>query len=264
MFITIINDCHDQNAMARQSTRLASFFNTSATTVGVNSFNEFEAGAHLIDVLDAGMGADGVILVNVAPRHGKGKKWPNGTPFSYFWYKQTLVVSTVDGYSLSLVKKLGLTDSVEIVDLPTVIDAMVEKGQINPDYRDHIVNTQFRSYEFSPRVALWLKQGLKVPSETYSLDNVEDIPHVVTFTDNFGNCPTSILPEEIGFEAGKVIKTVMGDIPCYNRLKDVPNGEPGLIIGSWGIQHKRFIALVIQGKSAAAEYNLSSGSPIID
>lgn len=263
MFATIINDCHDENAMARQSTRLASFLNAPVTTVGVKSYNELEAATHLVDVLDAGLGRTGLVTVNVAPRHGKGKKWPNGTPFGFFAYKDTLVISTIDGYCLSLAKKLKVSEDIKLLDLPTVIDHAVDQGWLKPELRDHIVNTQFRSYEFVPRVAKWIYAGHELPFERYSFEQIDDAPKAVSFVDNFGNCPTTMLPEEIGFEPGKVIKTKLGDLTCYSRLKDVPNDQPGLIVGSWGLAEKRFVAVVVQGKSAAKHFNIKTGSEIL-
>src|SRR5688572_12965729 len=98
MFVTIINDCKDENAFGRQATKAAALFGCSIVTVGVDS--DIEAAGNLIDCLDAGEGKEGVILVNVAPRHGDAKKWPNGTPFGYFLYKETLVVTSIDGLTL--------------------------------------------------------------------------------------------------------------------------------------------------------------------
>lgn len=262
MFITVITDCNDTNASARQSSRWASLFDAPVSIYGVDNYNEYEAAAHVIDVLDAGFGNEGIVFINVAPRHGKGKKWPNGTPFAYFYYKKTLVISTIDGFSLSLIKKLGLTDSVNMFDIPTAVDFMINQNYLEGSLRDHIVDSQFRSFEFVPRVARLVWDTVPVPTEYYSLDHVENIPQVVTFADNFGNCPTSILPEEIGFEAGKVIQTKYGELTCYNRLKDVPDGEPALIIGSWGIEDKRFVAIVVQGKSAAKHFSIGCGAEI--
>src|SRR3972149_3761352 len=125
MFIAIITDCFDGNASARQQTRWASFFDTHPTLVGVDNYNEYEASAHLIDVLDASAGKKGIV-----------------------------------------------------------------------------------------------------------------------------------------FAPGKNLKTKLGEFTCYERLKDVPNGQPALIIGSWGIRDQRFVALVVQGKSAQKEFGLKPGTPL--
>ena len=264
MFVTVINDCHDANAVSRQFTRLAHFFKAPTTIVGVDSYSELEAAQDLIDVLDASEGDQGVILVNVAPRHGQGKKWPNGTPFAYFYYRQTLVVCTIQGYTLSLVKKLGLVSHVNLLDVPQVITEMVNEGHLKPKLKDHIIKTQFRSYEFSPRVARWITQGIPVPFEQYSLENIDDVPALISFIDNFGNCVTTLLPEDIDFTPGKPVMTRVGELTCYERLKDVPNDESGLIIGSWGIEDKRFLAIVVQGKSAKNHFNLEVGQELFN
>lgn len=262
MFVSIINDCHDGNAMGKQVTRAARLFpNASMATVGIEQ-DELEAAGNLIDILDASDGDYGVILVNVAPRQGRGKKWPNGTPFGYFSYKKTLIVSTIAEMSLSLVKKLGLADSLQLTDVPTVIDAMIERGYLEKHLRNLIVKSQFRSYDYMPRLAKWVMDGVEVPSEPYSFTQVATAPKAIWWVDNFGNCKTTILPEEVGHEPGKVLMTKVGEVKCFERLKDIPNDEVGLIIGSSGIGLKRFLELNIQGKSAAAKFNLKPGTEL--
>jgi len=261
MFVTIINDCRDQNAFGRQATRAAALFNAPVTTIGVE-FDELEASGHLIDTLDASLGEEGVILVNVAPRHGRGKKWPNGTPFGYFYVNKTLIVSSIDGLTLSLVKKFGLTETIQVLDIPDVTSAMVKQNVLTPLERDSIIHTQFRSYVFVPRVAAWIKKDLTVPSTPYSIQEVMDIPQVIWMVDNFGNCKTTLLARDVEFTVGKPLRTNFGDLTCYNRLKDVPNDEAGLIIGSSGYGDNRFLEVVTQGKSAAKRFELTVGSPL--
>ena len=267
MFVSIINDCSDGNAMNRQASRYASYLNASVFPLGVHDFGdngngELEAAGNLIDALDAAGGNKGLVAVNVAVRHGKGKKWPNGTPFGYFHYKDTLVISTIDGYCLSLVKKLKLTKKINVLDVPTVIDKMIEQDNYSKEYRKLVVDSQFRSYEFVPRVAKWLMNGIELPHEKYAIEKVANAPDAIWWVDNFGNTVTTLMPEDIKFKPGKKIKTKYGTLTCYDRLKDVPNNEAALIIGSWGIDNRRFVSLVVQGKSAAKQFGLVSGSPI--
>ncbi len=259
MFVTIINDCRDQNAFGRQATRAMALFNSPVTTVGIEQ-DELEASGNLVDMLDASEGQEGVILVNVAPRHGRGKKWPNGTPFGYFTLKNTLVVASVDGVTLSLVKKLGLLREFNLFDIPAVTSLLVESGDLTENERNHIVHTQFRSYDFLPRVAHWLKEGKDLPSTDYPLENIPDIPKAIWFIDNFGNCKTTLFADDILFSPGKIVATTIGELTCYNRLKDVPNEEAGLIIGSSGYGENRFLEVVAQGKSAAKRFNVTVGS----
>lgn len=267
MFVTIINDCRDDNAMNRQSTRAASFFGAPVSTLGVTDFGhmgngELEAAGNLIDTLDASGGGKGVILVNVAVRHGKGKKWPNGTPFGYFFYKETLIIGAIDGYCFSLAKKFGLTDTIKLMDIPTVIDAMIAAGHHDAQFRRLIVDSQFRSYEFIPRAAKWIMDGIAVPTEDYPIANIPDAPAAFWWVDNFGNTVTTLLASEINHTPGQKLMTKFGEIMCYERLKDVPNDEPGLIIGSSGIENRRFVSLVIQGKSAAERFGIKTGDAL--
>src|SRR3989344_2113782 len=265
MFVSIITDCCDDNALNRQAVRYMSYLHAPISKIGLTFYTsegngELEGAGNLIDTLDATDGQKGLVVVNTAHRDGKGKKWPNGTPFAYFHYKDTLVISTVDGYCLSLVKKLNLTRKINLLDVSTVIDTMIKQGNHKDEYRKLVVDSQFRSYEFVPRVAKWLMNGIELPSEKYPISKIPDAPQAIWWVDNFGNTITTLLPEDINFKPGKNIKTTYGTLPCYDRLKDVPNGKPALIIGSWGIENRRWISLVIQGKSAAAEFGIKTGS----
>lgn len=263
MFVTIINDCQDVNAMGRQATRAAKHFgNVSIHTVGIG-WNELEGAGNLIDMIDASDHDKGIIMANVAPRHGRGKKWPNGTPFGYFWYGDILVVSTIAEQMLSLAKKFHVARELQLTDIAQVVDTMIAKGKLPSDMRDIIVNSQFRSYDYMPRLAKWVWEKEEIPSETYSFENVEDIKPSVWWIDNFGNCKTTVLPSEIDFAAGKTIKMKFGEVKCYEHLKDVSNDEPALIIGSSGLREKRFLEIVVQGKSAAQHFGLKVGDEIL-
>ncbi len=265
MFAAIITDCKDDNALGRSTVRLSQFVQCPITTIGVNGWDaDLEAAGNLIDLLDASEGKPGVIIVNVAPRHKSAKKWPNGTPFSYFHYKETLIVSSIDGQVLSLVKKLGLVEAVNIMDIPTVLQSLEKRGVITQELVDHISHTQFRSFEFLPRVAGWLLDGLEIPAEKYSLSEVVDAPKAVWWIDNFGNVKTTLFVEDVaGFKAGEVVSTKVGELTCYDRLKDVPDEQKALILGSSGLGEKRFLEVVVQGVSAEKELSITSGQDIL-
>ena len=265
MFVTIINDCRDSNEQGRQSTRASILFpQSNVTFMGVNNFSEIEPAGNLVDILDATAGAEGIVLVNAAPRHGSGKKFKNGTPFGFFKYGKTIVGSTVAGQTLSMVKKMGIMTEFQVTDIPTVIDYMIGKGKFAQEDRDRVVLTQFRSFEYLPYMAKWVYDGENIPSESYPLSEIPDAPKCIFWIDNFGNSKTTILPEEVGFEPGKKLKTTIGELTCYNRLKDVPDGEPGLTIGSSGFKNKRFLEVIVQGKSAAKTFNLTSGTVLFE
>jgi hypothetical protein len=50
---------------------------------------------------------------------------------------------------------------------------------------------------------------------------------------------------------------------CYDRLKDVPNGEPGIIVGSSGYREHRFIEIVVQGLSAATQFGIKQSDLLL-
>ncbi len=259
--IIIINDCRDGNAAGRQLTRAGHLFNSTPIFIGVST--ELEAAGNLIDMIDALDGAEGVILVNVAPRHGEAKKWENGVPFSYFHYGKTLVCSTIDGPVLSLVKKLQLTTAINVLDTASVTKKMVSDAFLPSEIEEQIIKSQFRSFDFLPRVAAYIKEGNLSIGDSMEITTFPDSAPVVWHVDNFGNCKTTLFSEEIGFKAGESVETKMGKLPCYARLKDVPHHEVGIIIGSSGLGEKRFLEIVIQGKSAAEHFGLQVGSLIV-
>ncbi|MCB9812335.1 hypothetical protein H6778_01600 [Candidatus Nomurabacteria bacterium] len=242
MFATIINDCRDDNARARQTSRLASLLSVNVSFIGVES--DLEAGMQLIDILDATEGRPGVILVNVAPRGGHTTKWENGTPFAYFHYRETLVISTVDGFALAGVKKLGLISEVNLLDTHTASEAMQQAGFIVDDAAARIPNSQFRSFDFSPRVAAFLLDGHEVPHTTYSLNETPDLPPAVWHIDNFGNCKTTLTVSDL---SGRTeLTTRFGTLPLITHLRDVPDSTPAVTEGSSGLGDTRWLELVCQ------------------
>lgn len=259
MNITIINDCCDANAAGRQITRAVSLIGGVVSFIGVAS--DLEASGNLVDALDACGENSGIILVNVAPRNGKAKRWNNGTPFGYFWYKKILVVATIDGLTLSFVKKLGLVQSINVLDIPTVLDVLVEDNK--NEFKKHIANSQFRSYDFLPRIARFLLKHKGVRSTPLNTDEIPNPPSAIWWIDNFGNCKTSILPEEVIHKGNNRVATKLGNLFYCPRLKDVPEKSAALVIGSSGIENKRFLEIVVQGKNAAKHFSLSSGDLIL-
>lgn len=261
MFAVVINDSWDDNAMARQAVRTASFLGCSVTTLGVSS--DLEAAGNLVDVLDASLGGLGAVLVNVAPRSGAAKQWENGSPFCYFFYENTLVAGTFDGESCSLAAKLGLVNTVKLLDTRRVLRDLASRGLITPDLVGEISNSQFRSFEFLPRVAAWLLKGVDLPSEETPVGFCADSAARVWLVDCFGNAKTTALPDEAGFKDGRVIESNIGRLNCYTRLADVPDGEAAFIVGSSGIGKNRFLEIVVQGASAAERFGLEVGSIVL-
>ena len=256
--ITYISDCRDDNTQGRLKARVATLFpGSNVVFVGVKS--DFEAAINLVDVVDAYDGRPGVILVNVAPRHGDAKKWENGTPFSWIKLDNVDIFSTIDGYTLSLLQKLLHHDiKAKVYDIPHVVPHM----NLDKETQDRIIHTQFRSFDYLPRLAAHIMEGTDLPV-TEIFDSMPIMPASVCWVDCFGNLKTNMLPEEINFEVGaeRVIRTKNKQflLPCYNRLKDIPDGEVALTVGSSGLNHSRFIEVMVQGASASAALGLTSG-----
>ncbi|MFA7309044.1 MAG: hypothetical protein WC045_03160 [Patescibacteria group bacterium] len=258
MNITIINDCRDANAVGRQTARVATLTGFPVSFIGVKS--DLEAAGNLIDIIDALEESTGAILVNVAPRNGKAKKWKNGTPFGYFRYKNILVLTSIDGFTLSLVKKLKLIESITILDIPKALDQMISGGVLSKEIKDLVTRTQFRSYDFLPRVATYLLSGKNLEGAKMSIKDVPDAPAVVWWVDNFGNCKTTFLNEDR--KDGISFYSKFSNLPYFERLKDVPDDTASIVSGSSGIGKKRFLEIIIQGKSAANEFNVFTGDAV--
>lgn len=251
MFITIITDCKGQNEAGRQVTRYHTLGLGQAHVIGINSGlgvdATIEAAGNLIDTLDASLGEKGTIVVNVAPR-GVKKDGKNGNYFCYFWYKKTLVISSTKGYCLSLVKKFDVSVEVSVLHTEDVLQYAVDQKLITDDERVHIENTQFRSFEFVPRVAKWLHDKVELPSTPMALDEVENIEPCIWCIDAFGNGKTTILSEEVPRD----LETNLGTFPLYERMKDIPDGQTAFYIGSSGLGNKRFLEIATQNREGSA------------
>lgn len=261
-FITVIQDCNDEGTKGRITTRVQNLFGGRLPSfVAVGAYSDLQAAGNLVDILDAAEGGEGVVLVNAAPRHGKGKKYKNGVPFGYFYYKKTLVVLTIDDIILDLLKDLNITKTIKVFHIPTVMDEASKKGLVEKWVAEKTKNTQFRSFEFEPRIASWVWNGEKFTTETLEITGNHENGQI-WLIDNFGNCKTTLLASEI--KEKEFLETKIGKIKVYNWLSELPNGETGLIKGSSGLEKEKFVEIIIQGKRAVDVYDLKIGDNIFD
>ncbi|MFA6096618.1 MAG: SAM hydroxide adenosyltransferase [Candidatus Paceibacterota bacterium] len=262
MQITIINDCQDQNAKLRQVTRAGSYFkNASVNCFGVSS--ELEAAGFLLDAIDAFEGREGIVLANVAPRNGSAHKWKNGTPFGYFWYKKTLVVTTIDGMILSLAKKYGVIDKLYVLEIKEVLEA-IKRSELSDEVKGRIISSQFRSYDFLPRAAYWIKKKIKLPKTEFDLNLIPEIPKKIWFTDNFGNAKTTI-DSASADDRKRITVRINGnavELNYYKCLRDLKDGETGLVQGSSGVFGHRFLEIMTQGKNTSHLLNIKAGDDV--
>jgi hypothetical protein len=262
MFTTIITDCKGENEAGRQIARYNSLGLGPTGLIGIDSGlsddSTVEGAANLIDILDSVQGKPGVVVLNVAPR-GNKKDGGNGSHFAYFYYKDTLVISTIKGYCLAFIKKFGITNKVNVVELSNVLDFTYNQQLTTYNQKDYIVKSQFRSFDFVPRLARWLVDGIKIPSNPLFLTtHYSQPPSCVWCIDAFGNCKTTLTANDLSLKDSPFkIKTNIGVFPFYKRLKDVPFGKTAIYIGSSGIGNKRFLEIATQGVAGSAAKKLS-------
>lgn len=267
--ITYITDCKDENGKGRLKARLCTLFpGCSVQFVGVST--DYEAAINLVDIVDAYDGRHGVVLCNVARREGSERKskWPNGPPFAWLRLGNIDIFTTVDGYVVSLLQRmLGRSLKLFVYEIPVTVPYM----GLSEERQAQVINTQFRSFDYLPLLAAQLLGGAKIPV-TYVQDEIAQMPLALCWVDSFGNIKTNALPEDAGFEEGKLVPgsmvTVKVDeqrqlrLPCYQRLKDIPDHQVAVTIGSSGLGSKRFLEIMQQGKSAAQTLALQSGLKI--
>lgn len=231
------------------------------TFVGVE--HDFEAALNLIDQIDAIGEEPGGIVVNVAPRDGEAHTHGNGTMFACFQYKQIWIISTIGGLTLSLVKKLHLTESLFVIHAGDAIKRMAQNGFIPEQRVSEIVNSQFRSFDFAPRVLAYVLSGRKLCCTETPIESIISEPSsIIAVIDCFGNGKTTILARELKVAHGNV-QTVFGALPFYERLADVPDGTVAVVKGSSGLPGQRFAEIVINGGKAAEQLGFKVGDKVL-
>ncbi len=93
-----------------------------------------------------------------------------------------------------------------------------------------------------------------------NIKDIPDAPPMIWWIDNFGNCKTTLLCDDI--KDGTLLSTKFNKLSRFARLKDVPDKTPALISGSSGLGEKRFLEIVVQGGSAEKELKISVGETI--
>lgn len=118
-----------------------------------------------------------------------------------------------------------------------------------------------------PLLARWLTDGRQVPAQPYVVTKPAPAEVRVAVVDNFGNCkldrPAVALPGYSGAASVPVRSRRDGrsvQVRYYDRLPDVPLGEPGITTGSSGVG---FAELVVRGGSAADVFGLREGDPVL-
>jgi S-adenosyl-l-methionine hydroxide adenosyltransferase len=267
-----LTDCADANAVARQSTRIAALFGATPTILPLAGPDpEGVAALTLLDLLRAtdlvgGPTQPTVLLVNIAPRDGH---WPNGVPFCWFRHGEHLVVSTLTPRVLAPLRTWLGVEQVQVTDVREVLQAAAGQwAELSPEQVDEIARTQFRSLWYVPLLARWLVDGRPVPARPEPVPVAADgeRPVRVAVVDNFGNCKLDRPAADVfgGDGADSLLLRRRHDggtiaVRGFDRLPDVPRGEPGITTGSSGVG---FAELVVRGGSAAELFGLREGDPL--
>jgi hypothetical protein len=265
-----LTDCADPNALARQSARIAALFGATPSILPLSGPDpEGCAALTLLDLLRAtdltgGPTQPTVMLVNIAPRDGH---WPNGVPFCYFEHRGHLVISTLNPRVLAPLRDyLGL-EQVQVTDVREVVEAAAGQwAELTAEQVEEIVRTQFRSLWYVPLLARWLVDGRPVPARPQLLPEPaapEADAVRVAVVDNFGNCkldrPAARIPGYDTADGWQLTSPRDGGtvrVGRFDRLPDVPHGQPGITTGSSGVG---FAELVVRGGSAADLFGLREG-----
>lgn len=257
MQIVNITDCQGSNAQLRLNLRINSLFpNGKVEHTGVSS--PLEASGNIIDSLDAVRpGNPSIIMANIAPRgeiKGKERKNPNGAPFSFAYFQKSIIIGTLE--SFSLLKKFGFVSHVNQTDVLTVCRKFLDEEEAQ-----RIANSQFRSYEYLPLLAKWLWKKKNVPYKKIKIPDIKG--NYIWCTDRFTddpkekvNCKTTALNKS------EIKNSVLQKLPFHERLADVPKGKAAIVRGSSGYKERRFLEIVVQGGSAAKTFNLKVGSKV--
>lgn len=105
-------------------------------------------------------------------------------------------------------------------------------------------------------MALWLSQEIAIPSKVVSLETIPVVPSTIWWIDNFGNCKTTLIKDDLQKES---IQTQWGTLPLYAQLRDVSDGIDACVVGSSGLESQRFIELGTQGESFANKHCVNTG-----
>lgn len=261
--ITVITDCRDENAKGRLISRLASYLpNKQINFIGVK--NDIEASFCLLDTLDAIENRHCIIVVNIAPRTNE-KRWDNGAPFAEFLFKNARVFATLNNGVFRLLQDFLKEDlQISVYNAPKVIPYLGVK--LESQYR--VMSSQFRSFDFLPKLLVARLKGKELPSEKWTVEKSQEIIHLVTFIDNFGNVKTNMKKNHddpyLIFCASYNVK--IGErsfnMLFHQHMKDVPDGNLSIVVGSSGLGENRLLEIIKKGDSAVEVLQCKPGDRI--
>ncbi len=237
-------------------------------TIGVD--NDVEVALNILDILDAVASPwlpdqpkvneiTHLVIANIARRTGSNN---HCVTFGYVRFRNVLIITTLSGHELSLLKKLWLKEGViRSLDISEVIRWAFTEQLIGCEFGGHINKSQFRTFDFVPLLALWLLSGKdkELPSTYLSWENVPDLDSCFAWVDRYGNSKTTI-PARPWLKLALDHPTLGKErFLCNPTLASVPDNEVGVTRGSSGYWGIRLAEVVKKGGSAADLYDLTTG-----
>ena len=137
---------------------------------------------------------------------------------------------------------------------------MKQDGFVPEELVDEVVGSQFRSYEFVPRLCAYIFAGHRVCSTEVPVSSAAKPFAKVAYIDCFGNCKTTVRADEVCSRG--TVPTAWGELPYFEHLKDVPVGEAAVIRGSSGLPGKRLAEVVVNGGNAAQAHGIRVGDDV--
>lgn len=266
----------DPNATSRLQQEITQRFLTEGylPIVYVNGVkDDHEAGHCVVDILGRPSPFQTVILANAAPRRDNDRDkagWHNGTPFGHVWIEGRLVVSTIGGFALSLLKKVRCGDLIiQRTDIAEVAPLLTS----DHEEQTWLASTQFRSLDYVPRLAAaLLAKKVQIPSHNYT--EIPDLGDRVVYVDRpFRNVKLGLCLQDLidrGFDLEKPFS-----IQAHARtfvthfypggLTTIPEAQIGLVVGSSGWGHPRqskLLELQIKKGTAATALQVEAGDLI--
>jgi hypothetical protein len=265
----------DDDAMARISGRCGRYFNGSFAGIRLPyppadplGYGGWAAGMLVLNQLQSlwegalpSERGPGVILVNMAPRAGEINHAENGTRWVSFEYGASspngiVGATTYSPQVLAVLRHFGVTDQIRIYGREQIAAALGWRHRLTPRMIYDRAEGQFGSLDAQPEIAHEILSGQELPGGDAKLAQLDlpELPLLVWKVDpQFGNCVLTVLPEEIGFEAGKFLQVNGRRVVCRRQLREVRIGEVALTEGSSGLGPNRLVELVI-GQARADEF----------
>jgi hypothetical protein len=282
LVVTLITDC--KSPIGTNSTDLRqqvaslnalSLYNPNIVTIHSQAYQFLRTARLALDTIDESTyhspntdKIDNILMVNCAPREDSViKGQPNGQTFGFQFYKNNLIITTLQPQILAMFKEHGICESFKSVNFESYFNFLANKGYITKDKAHELANTQFRSKNCTITLAKSLIEGQDKGFEFDTLEIIEKVEKrlFIADVDEFGNLKIEDLDNIAqNLQFGKKAKIKLAnkefEVNVRARLTDCPLEELALIKGS----NKGKIELVYMGLSSGKSAQQITSATIED